>query len=63
MLHYDYITLHKVFQKELYNGIRNVTVWQVLQKRLHSGVHKLSIVQGVERFSKTCHTVTFGIPL
>jgi hypothetical protein len=35
------------FQKEVYNGIPNVTVWRVL--RNHLGL-KLSIVQGVERW-------------
>jgi hypothetical protein len=37
-----------MFQKELYKGILNVTVWLVLQKILHSKAYKLSIVQGVE---------------
>jgi hypothetical protein len=27
--------LYRVFQKELYSGIPNVTVWRVLRKRLH----------------------------
>jgi hypothetical protein len=35
-----------VFQKELYNGIPNVTVWRVLWKRSHLKAYKLSIVQG-----------------
>jgi hypothetical protein len=39
-----------VFQKELYNGIPNVTVWRVLRKRLHLKAYKLSIVQDVERW-------------
>jgi hypothetical protein len=39
-----------VFQKELYNGIPNVTVWRVLRKRLHVKVYKLSIVQHLERW-------------
>jgi hypothetical protein len=38
-------SLYMVFQKERYNGIRNVTVWRVLRKRLHLKVYKLSIVQ------------------
>jgi hypothetical protein len=46
--------LYRVFQKELYNGIPNVTVWRVLRKRLHLKAYKLSTVQGV---------VTFGTPL
>jgi hypothetical protein len=40
---------HRAFQKELYNGISNVTVWRVLRKRLHLKAYKLSI-QGVERW-------------
>jgi hypothetical protein len=35
-----------VFQKELYSGIPNVTVWSVLRKRLHLKAYKLSIVKG-----------------
>jgi hypothetical protein len=34
-----------VFEKELYNGIPNVTVWRVLLKHLHLKAYKLSIVQ------------------
>jgi hypothetical protein len=37
-----------MFQKELYNGITNITVWQVLGKRLHLKAYKLSIVEGVK---------------
>jgi hypothetical protein len=37
-----------MFQKELYNGTPNVTVWRVLRKRLHVEAYKLSIVQGTE---------------
>jgi hypothetical protein len=33
-----------MFQKELYNGIPNVTVWQMLGKRLHLKAYKLPIV-------------------
>jgi hypothetical protein len=36
-----------VFQKELYNGIPNVTVWGVLRKRLHLEGYELCIVQDV----------------
>jgi hypothetical protein len=36
-------------QKELYNGIPNVTVWRVLRKRLHLKAEKVSIVQGIEQ--------------
>jgi hypothetical protein len=69
--HKELQTLHRVFQKELYNGILNVTLWQVLRKRLHLRACKLSIVQGVERclyafkckcFRNSCHKVTFRIP-
>jgi NAD(P)-dependent dehydrogenase (short-subunit alcohol dehydrogenase family) len=41
-------TLHRVFQKELHNGIPNATVWRVFRKRLHLKVYKPSIIQGVE---------------
>jgi hypothetical protein len=37
-----------VFQKKLYNGIPNVTVWEALGKHLHLKAYKPSIVQGVE---------------
>jgi hypothetical protein len=30
---------HRVFQKELYNGIPNVAVWRVLWKLLHLDAH------------------------
>jgi hypothetical protein len=40
--------MYMVFQKELYHGIPNVTVWRVLQKLLHLKEYKLSIVQGVQ---------------
>jgi hypothetical protein len=39
---------YRVFQKELYNGIPNVTVCQVLQKHLHLKVYKVSVVQHLE---------------
>jgi hypothetical protein len=52
-----------MLQKELYNDIQNVAVWRVLGKRLHLKAYKLSIVQHLERFHNTGHTVTFGIPL
>jgi hypothetical protein len=39
-----------MFQKELYNGIPNVTEWRVLLKRLHLNSYKLSILQGVQRW-------------
>jgi hypothetical protein len=41
--------VYRVFKKELYNGILNVTVWRVLRKDLHLQAFKLSIVQGVKR--------------
>jgi hypothetical protein len=45
------ITLkYNVFQKELYNGIPNVSVWRVSRKPLHLKAYKLSIVQGAERW-------------
>jgi hypothetical protein len=40
----------QMFQKELYNGIANVTVWRVLRKRLHLKAYKLSILRGFERW-------------
>jgi hypothetical protein len=40
--------MYRVFQKELHNGIPNVTVWQVLRKRLR--LKELSIVQHLERW-------------
>jgi hypothetical protein len=45
-------TCNAVFQKQLYNGIPNVTVWRVLRKRLHLKAYKLFIV-------KHLNTVTF----
>jgi hypothetical protein len=49
---------YKVFQKELYNVIPNVTVWRVLRKRLHL---KAYIV--CTHFRNTRQTVAFGISL
>jgi hypothetical protein len=40
--------VHRVFQKEFYRGIPNVTVWRVLRKRSHLREYKLSIVEGVD---------------
>jgi hypothetical protein len=37
------LQLHRVFQKELCNGLPTVTVWRVLQKRFHLKAYKLSI--------------------
>jgi hypothetical protein len=64
---------YRVFKKELYNGILNVTVWRELRKRLRLKAYKLSIVQYLERwiictplstnvFVKL-HIVTFGVLL
>jgi hypothetical protein len=39
---------YRVFQKELYNGIPNITMCGMLQKRLHFKTYKLSLIQGVE---------------
>jgi hypothetical protein len=39
---------YRMFQKELYNGIPNVTAWRVLRKRSHLKAYKLFIVKGVE---------------
>jgi hypothetical protein len=39
---------YTVFEKELCNGIPNVTLWQVLRHRLHLKAYKLSIVQHLE---------------
>jgi hypothetical protein len=41
-----FVIIYRVIQKELYNGIPNVTVWRVLPKRLHLKEYKLSIVHG-----------------
>jgi hypothetical protein len=38
----------RAFQKELYNGIPNVTLWRVLL-RAYLEAHELSLVQAVER--------------
>jgi hypothetical protein len=38
-----------MFQKELYSGVPNVTVWRVLRKRLHLKAYKLSIVQHLDQ--------------
>jgi hypothetical protein len=35
---------YRVFQKEFYNFIPNITVWWVLRKRLHLKAYKISIV-------------------
>jgi hypothetical protein len=45
----DFHWEYRMFQKEIYNGIPNVTVLRVLRKRLHLNAHKLSIVQYMER--------------
>jgi hypothetical protein len=42
-----------MFQKELYNGIPNATMWRILRKRLE---------QDVQGFLITRHTITFEIP-
>jgi hypothetical protein len=39
------LAVYRVFHKELYNGIPNVTVWRLLRKRLYLKTYKLSIVQ------------------
>jgi hypothetical protein len=63
---------YRVFQKELWNGIPNVTVWRVLRKRLHLNAYKLSFVESVGRwivcmplsvnlFLNTRYTLEFGI--
>jgi hypothetical protein len=41
----------RVFQKELYISIPNVTVWRVLREYLHLKARKLFIVQDVERWT------------
>jgi hypothetical protein len=38
---YIHTHIHKVFQKELYSGVTNVTVWRVLLKRLHLRAYNL----------------------
>jgi hypothetical protein len=40
-----------MFQKEIYNGVPNVTVRRVLRKLLHLKNYKLSIVQVVQQHS------------
>jgi hypothetical protein len=55
---------YRVFQKELYSRILNVTVWRVLRKRLFLKSYKLSIVAfKCKNFRNTRHPVTFGITL
>jgi hypothetical protein len=51
-------TENEVFQKELCNGIPNVTLWRVLRKRLHFKAYKLSIVQHLERVLSVMKTFT-----
>jgi hypothetical protein len=41
-------SLYRMLQKQLYNGISNITVWRVLRRRLHLEAYKLSIVQHLE---------------
>jgi hypothetical protein len=41
---------YRLFKKERYNDITNVTVWTMLRKCLHLRVYELSIVEGVERW-------------
>jgi hypothetical protein len=38
----------RMFQKELCNGIPNVTVWRVLRKCLHLKAYKLSFLEHLE---------------
>jgi hypothetical protein len=45
---YEYSYEYTVFQKELYDGISEVTIWRMLRKRLYLKVYKLSIVQDVQ---------------
>jgi hypothetical protein len=70
----NWFEVYRVFQKFLYNVIRNVTVWCVIRKCLHLKAYKLSIDQGVERwivfslislnvFLTLATTVMFGKPL
>jgi hypothetical protein len=40
--------LYSVSQKELCNGIPNVSVWRVLRKSLHLKAYELSIIQHLE---------------
>jgi hypothetical protein len=47
--------MYQVFQKELYYGNQNVTVWRVLRKHLTE--------RRANVFVNTRHTVAFGIPL
>jgi hypothetical protein len=44
------VQLHRVFQRELNNGIANVTLWRVVGKRLYLMAYKLSNVQGFQRW-------------
>jgi hypothetical protein len=64
--------IYRLFQKELYNGIPNVTVWAVFRKLLQLETYQLSIVQHLQRrivstyckrFRYTRHTFPFGIQL
>jgi hypothetical protein len=54
------VPTHKVFQKELYNGIPNVSVWRVLRKRLYLKEYKLYMIDTLyalkcKRFRNTRH--------
>jgi hypothetical protein len=43
-----YRSKYRVFQKELYNSIPNVTIWRVLRKGSHLKAYKLSISERLE---------------
>jgi hypothetical protein len=50
-----------MFQKELYNGIPNVTVWRMLRKRLYLGVQtahrsRYRIMDSLYAFTNVSHT-------
>jgi hypothetical protein len=55
------LRMYRLFQKEYYNGIPNVTVWRAVRKRLRLKTSKN--YPQCRRFRYTRHTVTFGIPL
>jgi hypothetical protein len=60
IVYYVYCILYRIFQKELYIGILNVTVWRMLRKCLHLKAYKLSNFQGDVRWI-ACTPVSVNI--
>jgi hypothetical protein len=49
MVQCDFHWQCRVFQKWLYNGIANATVWRVLRKRLHLKAYKSFIIEHLDQ--------------